>query len=706
MSEFAKVLNMSFVLKGSLLAVCAGALLSGCAASMPRPIQTDAALGRVVVYRNGVAYFERRAVVHGDRFALEVPAERLDDFLKSLSVVDARTGQAVPISFPTLEHAEGNTTVMVNLPKAGDYDLRISYVTESPAWKPTYRLQLKHDGPAELQSWAVVDNVSGEDWKKVAVGVGSTSALSFKYDLQSVRYVERETLSDTSELGLAPPPGGSSYAVASREVRVLGNFGADAIDDLKKSDRGPAKSAARASGGTGRAMHAEAAAAPEPMIDEEKPSARAPMPALARLAAQLKGNQSKVKVLGYARASDKDTAAKSLERANAIRDQLLESGVRADQVEVVATGQLTNGDGARIVAVDSEGPKPVQGKSATEASSDAPLGSAYFLAPSPLTIEKGHSAMVSMLTAQAQAKEVYFYDPISTRGSKKYAFRSVLLQNPTHHTLDAGPVTVYEAGQFLGEGLSDAILPDSRAFVPFALDRKLIVDTDQATRERIDRLLTIERGIVRSEARSIRTTKLSLSNRDAKVATVYVRHPVTEGFKLEAPASGIEKLGGAYLFAVNVPANDSVTLSIEESTPIQKSLDIRSESGIAELGLFLHSASKLEPELASKLSHIVERHRAMVELDERLSTIQAQSNVYRERIEEINAQLVSLRRVTQASELSRHLAKKMEEISQRLQKATIDAAELEAKRLTERVAMEDQLSELTLENRKEVALRD
>lgn len=699
---------MSFVLKASLLAVCAGALLSGCAASMPRPIQTDAALGRVVVYRNGVAYFERRAVVHGDRFALEVPAERLDDFLKSLSVVDARTGSAVPISFPTLEHAEGLTTVMVNLPKPGDYDLRISYVTESPAWKPTYRLQLKENGPAELQSWAVVDNVSGEDWTKVAVGVGSTSALSFKYDLQSVRYVERETLSDASELGLAPPPGGSSYAVASKEVRVLGNFGADAVDDLKKSDNEPApKRAARVSAGVGRGMQAGAAsAAPEMQLDEERPAARGPMPAITRLAAQLKGNQNKVKVLGYARASDKDTAAKSLERANAIRDQLLQSGVRPDQLEVVATGQVSSGDGVRIVAADGEGPKPVQGKGVNEASGDAPLGSAYFLAPSPLTIEKGHSAMVSMLTAQAQAKDVYFYDPISSRGSKKYAFRSVLLQNPTHHTLDAGPVTVYEGGQFLGEGLSDAILPDSRAFVPFALDRKLIVDTEQATRERIDRLITIERGIVHSEARSIRTTKFSLSNRDRKTATVYVRHPITEGFTLEAPASGVEKLGGAYLFAVTVPANESVNLSIEESTPMQKSLDIRTEGGISELGLYLHSASKLEPELARKLSHIVERHRAMVELDERLVTIQAQSNVYRERIEEINAQLVSLRRVAQAGELSRHLAKKMEELSQRLQKATIDAADLEAKRLTERVAMEDQLSELTLENRKEVAIRD
>ena len=56
------------------------------------------------------------------------------------------------------------------------------------------------------------------------------------------------------------------------------------------------------------------------------------------------------------------------------------------------------------------------------------------------------------------------------------------------------------------------------------------------------------------------------------------------------------------------------------------------------------------------------------------------------------------------NELSRH--SKMEAISQRLQRATIDAADLEAQRLTERVAMEDQLSELTLEKRKEVALRN
>jgi len=69
--------------------------LGGCATALPRPIESNAALGKVVVYRNGVAYFERYAALRGDQLKLRVPSERLDDLLKSLTVVDARSGKAV-----------------------------------------------------------------------------------------------------------------------------------------------------------------------------------------------------------------------------------------------------------------------------------------------------------------------------------------------------------------------------------------------------------------------------------------------------------------------------------------------------------------------------------------------------------------------------------------------------------------------------------
>jgi uncharacterized protein YhaN len=304
--------------------------------------------------------------------------------------------------------------------------------------------------------------------------------------------------------------------------------------------------------------------------------------------------------------------------------------------------------------------------------------------------------MVNVLTTTAKAEPVYFYDPISARGSKRFAFRAVLLENPSAHTLDPGPVTVYADGQFLGEGLSDAIPPKSRAFIPFSLDRKLVVETKESGRDEIDRLVTVQRGVLTTEARRLKRTELSLVNRGTSEALVYVRHAIASGYRLEKPAQGYEKLREAYLFPVKVAAGASVTLAIEEATPIQKTVDIGTAAGVGDLALYLRSATKLEPETRARLEQIVQMHRAMAELEERIRTAGLQTQTYRTRIDELNAQLVSLRRVPQAQALSKNLAQKMDEISQRLQKLTIAVADLEGQLLAQRVSLEDRLAELTL----------
>jgi hypothetical protein len=684
--------------------------LSGCAARLPRPLESNAALGKVVVYRNGVAYFERYAALHGNRLKLRVPGERLDDLLKSLTVLDARSGKAVPVSFPTLERVGDEVELAIQLPSTAPTDLKISYVTESPAWKPSYRLNLSRDKPARLEAWAVVDNVSGEDWDRVAVGVGSTSALSFRFDLHSVRFVERETLSDGQLLGTAPPTGGSPYTVAGKELQVLASV---SPDDLKAPTEAEAVEdadeavPAAALPGAGRGAGASARAAlPKPMTKKAAPHRRDLQDSLAGVAERAQQNKEKIRIEGFALGSDKDRVAESLKRANQVRERLLQNGVKADQIEVVASGRAAQGDAVRILAIPTEA-KPEQPAPSTAADThgaDDPLGSAFFLSRTPLTVEKGQSALVSMLSSEVQAKPVYYFDPISARGSDKFAFRAALLENPSDDTLDAGPFTVYADGQFLGEGLSEPIPAKSRAFIPFALDRTLLVDTVLGGREEIERLITIQRGVVNAEAHAIKSTKLTLVNRGSAPALTYVRHQPAPGYELLAPRAGFERLRGAYLFPVTVPAGGSLTLEIEEATPIQKTVDVRSASGVAELGLYLKTAKGLPDELKHRLAQVLTMHRELAELDEKLTTISTQIEMYRGRVDELNAQLVTLRKVPQAAELSRNLAKKMAEISDKLQKSTLDAASVEGERLTRRVALEDRLAELTLESRREQAV--
>lgn len=699
---------------GCLLLLPLALGLGGCATTLPRPIESNAALGKVVVYRNGVAYFERYAALHSSELKLRVPAERLDDLLKSLTVVDARSGKAIPVSFPTVEHIGDQVEIAVQLPKPAPTDLKISYVTESPAWKPSYRLNLSKNKPAHLEAWAVVDNVSGEDWERVAVGVGSTSALSFRFDLHSVRFVERETLSDGQMLGLAPPTGGSPYTVAGKELQVLANVSLDdltgasdkvAIADEEDLREAMGSGAGRGSSGGGLAAPASAPM-PKPSVAKKAPR-RSLQDSLADVAQRAQHNKEKIRVEGFAMSGDKDRVGESLKRANQIRDRLLQNGLRADQIEVVANGAPAQGGPVRILAVQADA-KPQQPSQPPAAAgkppSDEPLGNAFFLSGTPLTVEKGQSALVSMLSRDVSAKPVYYFDPISARGSEKFAFRAALIDNPSEDTLDAGPFTVYADSQFLGEGLSDPIPAKSRAFIPFALDRTLVVDTVIGGREEIERLITIQRGIVTAEARGIKSTKLTLVNRGTDPALTYVRHQPAQNYELTAPKTGFEKLRGAYLFPVTVPAGGSLTLTIEEATPIQKTVDVRSEAGVAELGLYLKAAQNLPDDLKQKLGQVLTMHRELAELDEKLQTIATQIEMYRGRVDELNAQLVTLRKVPQAQELSRNLAKKMNEISDKLQKATLDSASVEGERLTRRVALEDRLAELTLESRRDQAL--
>ena len=177
-----------------------------------------AVLGRVVVYRNGVAFYERRATVHDGKLSVHVPRERVDDFLKSLTVVDPVTRTPLSVSIPRQESDNGSyLTMTLETADRKHADVLLTYVTEAPAWKPSYRVVVGDKGKVMLEGWAIVDNVSGEDWKGVLVGVGASSALSFRYDLWSVRRIDRDLLQGEDRFAIAPPTGMSPYAESDTE---------------------------------------------------------------------------------------------------------------------------------------------------------------------------------------------------------------------------------------------------------------------------------------------------------------------------------------------------------------------------------------------------------------------------------------------------------------------------------------------------------
>lgn len=705
-------------------------------------VRSDTTLGRVVIYRNGVAYFERYAEINGDSLRLSVPGDKIDDFLKSLTVTDATTGKPAPIAYPThgsafvgneqFQNQQSQSNVMsgmvsmeIQLQGPKPHKLHLSYVTEAPSWKPSYRISLGKDSKMKLEGWAIVDNTSGEDWNKVKLGVGSSSAMSFRFDLRSIRMVQRETLQSNDLFAQAPPMGGSSFAGTPGNVggkRVVAELddsrlAAAAIRDEERAEIGFDKQSAAKpktvgntrtgtvfgpTGGVGRG-----AAAPSTPAKDAKPMPQqAPRPrddsGLDRLASQYRGTRKQVVVEGWADARDGDKYSASLERANRARESLIRSGLDPSQVVAIGNGlQQGRAGGVSIVeAPDTLAanlqPQAGQGGKDAEPAATDPIGRSYFESQTSMTVPKETSAMVSILSTETEGGFVYLYDPESARGNATYPFRTVRLKNPTNSVLESGPVAVFGEDGFIGEGMSDPIPAKSFAFVPFALDRQIIVERKDDTRDAIARILTVQRGVFSTEVKHTRKKTLVLTNRMQEKATVYIKHSVAAGYKLTKFPPSQERMGDAYLFRVEVPAGSKIDVDIEEETPVFKSTDIRSSVGMEMVRAYLSTAA-VTGKLKESVHKLLELQKEMGNLEQRITTSREQMNEYRSRMDELHAQIVTLKVVKSGGPLMQSLEKKMQEVSDRLSKATIDLVALQEKLMLARISFQDGVAELSLE---------
>ncbi|HET9622245.1 MAG TPA: hypothetical protein VFP84_12820 [Kofleriaceae bacterium] len=705
-------------LAGFLLAA-ATAVSVGCGPKHASFVKVDeVALGRVVIYRNGVAFYERRARVAGGVLTVSVPRDRVDDFLKSLTVVDAVSRQPLPVSIPRRETDGGaNLTMQLQVPGKDTADVVLTYVTESPAWKPSYRVVVGDHRDVLLEGWAIVDNTSGEDWNNVLVGVGSSSALSFRYDLWSVRQVQRATLASEARFAIAPPTGGSPYggtapgpaaapqevilddttAIAGLDLAMDGKLAGAALQsesivvegrapalvepdaDSRYAHRGQARREALATKAPA-SPPASTAPAPEP-VDRLAPIARAAMH---------DHQQVVIEVQAVA-------AERARQRAEAARDQLVDRGVAPGQIKLVTTVEPGKPERVRLVAQAAAPGGAPGGAPGTipPGPDEPPVGESHFENKGPMTVARGSSAMVSMVRSPTEGEVVYLYDAESERGNANFAFRAVRFKNPTDSTLETGPVTVYGHERFIGEGLTEPIPPRASAVVPFALDRQIVVERQASEDDKLARLVTLQRGILTADVQHIRRQQLTITNRQPQVARVFIRHTVAKGWALTDAPPAFERIGDAHLFEVQLAPGEVKQVTIAEATPLERTLDLAADPTLDMMRTWL-DAPEGTPELKDQLRKLLGLHKTLVDLGQAQDSLRRRLADYRGRMDELHAQIVTLQAVRTGGDLMAHLKTKMKEISDRVQKTTIEIVDQEEKIMLARVRFKDALSELSL----------
>ena len=762
-------LLLSFALAAGV--VVPATLVAGCTGDghTKYPTSDDGLkLDRVVLYRNGIGYFERVGEVDGDTLTIKVRKDQVNDLLKSLTVVEKQSGKAVSVSMPldpqswanaalatlapgrgnlaevldalrgsnvSLSTTEGTVTgrivmveelndetpepqpmrggmmppqgrttdhrvtlidgnemkvvrlskvrgitlkdgdlamqlnrtldasagegmfqqvaVSIRLAGASSHQLLVSYVVAAPMWKPTYRVVLPKDGKGKalLQAWAVVDNTSGEDWSDVSLGLTSGAPIAFRYDLHTPRDVDR---SDLTESGVrkqasamvgettfeeAPPPA----AAAPAQPVSLSDRDGDGVPDSYDEDD---------SGGDFKA---------------DKKSGKA-KPKISASRASMGSGVGRAEAAADAPASPAGGGyyggkpPEEQQRAQLDYDSLKRSTMAQARAASVA-GQTRFDIGDRV------------------------------------TVPEGTSTMVAIVNADVDGEETFLFRPGGAGiGYEQNPYRVVRFRNTTPFVLEPGPISIYSAGSFVGEGLSEAVGSGTSATIPFAVEPGILVTSTQKYDGDDMRLVKISRGVLEVEQFGRRSTTYTVKAQSIDDGyKLLVRHPKAGwNYELSTRPEGTEDLADAYLVPIDVAKGTREgSVTVVEQTPSRTQISIWDKPAL-ELLEKLVLYTDLTPEARTKLQPIIDKRRDIGKIDEQLDGLRRQRAELDQRANETRQNLEAIQKDPGAAALRTKLTKRLDEFSNDGNKLGRDIVELESKRMEKRIELEDLLQDLDL----------
>jgi len=410
----------------------------------------------------------------------------------------------------------------------GERNLYVSYISEVPIWKTTYRIVLpsKAEKRPLLQGWAIVDNTIGEDWNDVEVSLVAGAPHSFIQQLSQPYYGRRPVVPLPESVQLTPQT--HAAALEPSAHLMAGGVPGGVMGGVLG---GVAGGVGMGSGSAGGLM--------APMVAPGPPTA--PMP-----------------------------EEEAVEEAR-------------EESEPVAEGNA--------------------------------LGDLFeYKLKEHVTIRKNQSALVPILQTDIAAERVSLWSELL---GVARPLRALWVNNASSLTLDGGSFSVLDSNTFAGEGLVEAVKPGERRLLSYATDLGLLVDTKQDSgRERVTRV-RIYRGTLTTTSEEREKKTYIVRNEDTTPRTLVIEHPARPGWKLaEDGPKPEEKASGLYRFRLSVEPKKTERLVVNEAKPLYTQYAV---NGVTDdqIELFLRQKS-VNSDIAKALRAIVAQKNVVADFDEKI----------------------------------------------------------------------------------------
>jgi hypothetical protein len=523
----------------------------------------------VAIYRNGVAYIERSGNVAAGEVRFHMKESDVGDFLATVAVAGPGGSSVRAAAVPTekdLPDKDAVQTVALSVANPLN-DLDVGYITQSPVWKPSYRLVVKDHGASDFQVWGLVQNLSGEDWRDVHLSLIAGAPIAFSSQLQTPVIPTRPSFTDHGETIGAVPPSETTYSQAQpapkpvliQDSSVTVSSTPSKVSPTARLQAGRSVPRVDAGGGGGGS-----AASP------------APRPAAAPAAGRPAGNKSSDDLLSLMSAASGGGASAS------------------------ASPTPTTG----VPATASPAAKPAAPAPVETVPPEYFGASTRYDVRQPVTIANDNTSMVLILSHPVRSEEVLLFAPnAGIPSSAEHPFRAIRFVNDTGGELEPGSLAMFEKGVFVGQALLEPVPSGASATLPFALDRGMSIESEKKTdapsigEERLARIAGGKLSIQMD--RSVRTIYHLHNGGDA--TRVLVRHGLASGTSLHSPPAGTEERMGTALVPVAVGSHNTAELVVDERSGQPVVTDWFSEGAGYAVRAYLKDP-KSDPDAVRKLA--------------------------------------------------------------------------------------------------------
>jgi len=460
----------------------------------------------------------------------------------------------------------------------GERNLYVSYISEVPIWKTTYRIVLstKEGKKPLLQGWAIVDNTVGEDWNNVELSLVAGAPHSFIQQLSEPYYGRRPVIPLPESFQLSPQTHGATLVGGSGSLsgQIIDASGAavSGAAVVLKDQRGTVVSQTITDSNGEYSFSGLAAGNYRAEVSDT--GFRTNAIAGLQIGPGENHLNSTLQVGAATETVEVEADSTTVNTSSAALNGRFRTGV-ANRPHVGISGGVPGGVAGGVMggvlASPPPAPPPASLEEAREMSEAAArgrdLGDLFeYRLKDPVTLKKNQSALVPIAQTEIEAEKVSFWSGTTGAG---HPLRALWLKNTSSLTLDGGSFSVLENEVFAGEGLTNPIKPGERRLLSYATDLGLLVEAQQNSEPQHVTKVKISKGVLTQISELQQRTLYTVRNQDESPRVLVIEHPARPDWKLvKGTKEPEERAPGVYRFQLELAPKSTATIPVEETRPL------------------------------------------------------------------------------------------------------------------------------------------